>query len=537
MPVTKNLLMALKQLRDERQNRTLWVDAICIDQVNIEERGQQVSLMKDIFQQSKRTVVWLGEEDGDSHCAMELIRHLARMSRERSAQNFCKSHESDYIPPLYDPVWRAFALLIQRPWFHRTWVVSEVSVALDVQELLEAVQYAVGLGVFIAYGGSTTYQALRLSETRAHFQQGQSPPLYEALLNNRSFLATDPRDKIYGVLSLASKGDVEAMGVQADYRLSVQELYKKITRSLLERPGLDAFSASRAQSNDLKSTLPSWITDWAASDPSVPLNSTDFLENGDSTSFISLDSLDYNSAASTTSSSAFDDSKNLLGLEGVLIDEVETVGVLSRTRYLRRVSHMFELFVQCHDILEQLKNWEKVARTGSRTRYPTGESSRLAYWKTLCAGRVPGNLTSVTKDPRFKYYLIIRSLRLFVRATIRCVPRNEKDTWYNRLFYSMFQTAWRTFGLTPAKIQRIGFPPESRLSNYRRMVRTQKGYLALAPRSARVGDWIGVFKGGKMPLVVRKKGEHWILLGESYVHGIMKGEAWDEAKCERMWFE
>jgi hypothetical protein len=122
---------------------------------------------------------------------------------------------------------------------------------------------------------------------------------------------------------------------------------------------------------------------------------------------------------------------------------------------------------------------------------------------------------------------------------------DTSDTWYNRLFYTMFQLVLRTFNLTPSKIQRIGFPPESRLSsgfppesrlsNYRRLVRTKEGYIALAPKATQSGDWIGLFKGGKMPLIVRKDGEYWILIGESYVHGLMKGEAWNAEKCEQMW--
>lgn len=404
-------------------------------------------------------------------------------------------------------------------------------------ELIQAVEYAVDIGVFVAYGGGTTFQALRMSETRALFQQGRAQPLYQVLLNNRSFLATDPRDKIYGVLSLADKKDVASMKMQADYNVSVEELYSKMTKLMLERTHLDVFGAARVQSKELKKTLPSWVTDWAASDPSVPLTSIDNLVPGGPPSSIAVDDPVYNAAFSTVSKPVFDDSKKLLGLDGILVDEIEAIGVLSRTRYMRRVSHMFELHIQGYDIIEQLKDWERIARTWSREVYPTGESRLLAYWKTLCAGRVPKNLDSVVQDPRFKYYILTRSLRRIFRVLIRMVPRNENDTWYNRLFYTLFQFAWRALGLTPTKIQRIGFPPESRLSNYRRIARTKRGYLALAPRYARPGDSIGIFKGGRMPLVVRKKGHNWILLGESYVHGIMNGEEWNEGKYERMWFE
>ena len=173
LPITKNLAGALQHLRHTNQERTLWIDAVCINQQDLEERGQQVALMKEIFQYSHRTLVWLGEESRDSQRAIELVRHLGKAWQQRGAQRFWWSPSSIKIPRLYDPAWRAFALLLQRPWFRRAWIVQEASVAKDIliacgtesitwEELLRAVQYAVELGVFIAHGGSTTYQALRL---------------------------------------------------------------------------------------------------------------------------------------------------------------------------------------------------------------------------------------------------------------------------------------------------------------------------------------------------------------------------------------
>jgi hypothetical protein len=49
--VTVNLVHALQQLRSSRLPTGLWIDAICIDQSNGEERNQQVSMMHDIFSQ------------------------------------------------------------------------------------------------------------------------------------------------------------------------------------------------------------------------------------------------------------------------------------------------------------------------------------------------------------------------------------------------------------------------------------------------------------------------------------------------------
>jgi hypothetical protein len=525
----------------------LWIDAISINQADVGERGIQVGLMKDIFELSNLTVVWLGEESHDSNVAMQLAQKLANASQERYSNSW-SAHPSNKLPPLYDSAWTAFANLLQRPWWHRAWVVQEASVTRHIQimcgrdtiswnEFARSIQYAVSLGFLIAHGGSTTFQALRLFETRGDFQNNRLPSLHEILLRNRSFKATDARDKVFGLLSLANPEDVRAMDVRPNYHLSVNQLYESISRSLLKRPDLSAFDASCVHLSSSKQTLPSWVSDWSVSDPSAPLTSRESLDHGDQSSYMDRVIPEFSASGSSVSAPIYDNNNSRLGLEGIFIDQIETIGTVSRTRYLRHVSHMFQLFVQCRDILEQLKNWEQVAQASFSGQYLTGERRRDAYWFTLCAGRVPPNLIYARKDPRYKYYLIIRSLRSFVKLTIRWFPRSEKNSWYNRLFYSMFQTAWRTLGLTPTKIQRIGFPPQSRLSNYRRMIRTKKGYIGLAPRFAEQGDWVGVFKGGKLPLVIRKEGDYWILIGESYVHGIMKGEAWDEKRCKLMWFE
>ncbi|EWZ36588.1 hypothetical protein NW765_016103 [Fusarium oxysporum] len=68
--VTENLLSALQHLRNEHTERPLWIDAICINRKDPEERQSQVKLMKDIYTKSQRVVIWLGPDlasDGINH--------------------------------------------------------------------------------------------------------------------------------------------------------------------------------------------------------------------------------------------------------------------------------------------------------------------------------------------------------------------------------------------------------------------------------------------------------------------------------------
>ena len=67
--VTKNLEAALRNLRHrlihgtKSNDRVLWIDAICINQTDIQERNVQVRRMLDIYKSATRVVIWLGEGD------------------------------------------------------------------------------------------------------------------------------------------------------------------------------------------------------------------------------------------------------------------------------------------------------------------------------------------------------------------------------------------------------------------------------------------------------------------------------------------
>lgn len=71
LAITKPLETALRYLRSTKSNLTLWVDAVCIDQKNLEERNQQVLLMRVIYSPARKVVAWIGEERGLDTVAMD----------------------------------------------------------------------------------------------------------------------------------------------------------------------------------------------------------------------------------------------------------------------------------------------------------------------------------------------------------------------------------------------------------------------------------------------------------------------------------
>ena len=77
--VKRNLYNALLHLRLEAKERSLWVDALCIDQDNFEERGHQVSLMPQIYSRASTVISWIGDDALSSttaNTAMEFLRKL-----------------------------------------------------------------------------------------------------------------------------------------------------------------------------------------------------------------------------------------------------------------------------------------------------------------------------------------------------------------------------------------------------------------------------------------------------------------------------
>jgi hypothetical protein len=65
LSVTENCYDALQQLRHNFRRRILWVDSICIDQADEEEKSHEVSLMRDIYNQAEKVYIWLGK--GTTH--------------------------------------------------------------------------------------------------------------------------------------------------------------------------------------------------------------------------------------------------------------------------------------------------------------------------------------------------------------------------------------------------------------------------------------------------------------------------------------
>ncbi|OCL07607.1 HET-domain-containing protein, partial [Glonium stellatum] len=100
--VGKNLFSALGVLCHPDTTRTIWIDAICINQNDRKEKGHQVEMMREIYSRSIRAIVWLGPGDFFTHEAIE-----------------AESRPIYWIESSYENNYSSVLKLLRRPWFRR----------------------------------------------------------------------------------------------------------------------------------------------------------------------------------------------------------------------------------------------------------------------------------------------------------------------------------------------------------------------------------------------------------------------------------
>jgi hypothetical protein len=140
----QNLEAALHRLRKKSKMRTLWIDAICINQDDIKERGEQVVQMRQIYEQAEQVLIWLGEPgDGGtvgmksfatSHASLSNNISIWKMQRKNGiGRSIKESWAAGAVGEVETTFQEAeageVAQLLDRPWWQRVWIVQEVVLA------------------------------------------------------------------------------------------------------------------------------------------------------------------------------------------------------------------------------------------------------------------------------------------------------------------------------------------------------------------------------------------------------------------------
>ena len=156
--ITKNLECALRYLRHKEFPRVLWVDAVCINQRDIQERSAQVSRMKHIYEQATQVVIWPGDYAPYTREQVESALQFAdRLTYLVVMDRFGPDAQEELIRNYFRPdnaIFRNIRVvmdLTSRPWFSRVWVIQEVAVCKTPEKFIG------NSGPIFVYGWSSIF--------------------------------------------------------------------------------------------------------------------------------------------------------------------------------------------------------------------------------------------------------------------------------------------------------------------------------------------------------------------------------------------
>ncbi|KAK0719203.1 heterokaryon incompatibility protein-domain-containing protein [Lasiosphaeris hirsuta] len=279
--VTTSCHLALQRVRLQGC-RTVWIDAVCINQDDTDERCHQVQLMARIYASARSVLVYIGEGSTESSETVNLLALGLSLAGKEAA----------------------VTALLASPYFWRVWVLQEIALARKAtlicgdasipwpnfaKQIRELPHF--GKMAFDAlltrppphhtYGGFGD-QGARWATLRDEARQISGVPLalsFEApkfrsieelprLLDLSSFCeATDPRDKVYALLGLAT--GTEGYGFLPDYDTDLEHVYVKTAILIAASCGPLALLVRAVCRRSISPTLP-WVPDWRSYSPVSP---------------------------------------------------------------------------------------------------------------------------------------------------------------------------------------------------------------------------------------------------------------------------
>ena len=466
--ITANLAAALRQLRTPDNPRALWIDQVCINQDDVDERNKQVALMRKIYSQAENVVVWLGEDGPDDEMAFRFVPVLLSYLPPLSASHGGVARQGlvarEALPIVGSPAWIALSRIFSRPYFRRSWIIQEVALArdavvqcgphvIDWDLLATASSYQMGQ---LASDAENAHDAVAAIMGFHRNDHGRGNNIVDALFMSYRFNCTDPRDKVFAMLGLA-----QAPVLQPAYSARVEDVYLHTTQSLiLDFGNLDILCCVSHPKHI--ATLPSWVPDWQAQ---VAVK----RKLGQST---------VRAPDAPRQQVRYSDNSRTLTVEGWYVASIAIVANV----FTRDESG---LLVGWNEFIEE-------------TVPPDGRSSTEHYRRTLLAGeRLPGITSDEELHSAYKAWQNLLTRRLEGYKPLTNLPdENEKGSEFDR---AMTETC-------------VG----------RRLFATAQHSLGLAPSEARAGDVVCFLGNSSTPFVLRPRGSYFEFVGESYVHGVVE---------------
>ncbi|KAI0891533.1 HET-domain-containing protein [Annulohypoxylon nitens] len=482
MEVNPGLFEVLTHIRKAMAPVPLWIDAICINQQDIEERSREVRNMKKIYEECQVVLYWLGVAETDARYVTingELDGSVAMVFAEFGMVYDEKKHL------VKDDFNLCLSTLLENPFWRRVWITQEFALAKDgffmwgpyifnmkIMEELPRIADSLFPQATDAVRGWNfndyvhTLSTIRLRSKKIRF--------LEALITMRYRLASLKHDYIYATLGMADIDDLEP-----DYEKSYQEVSLEAFQVILsQEKNLDVlsacdrgwaknsfhegFSAFQAGIEQPDENWPTWLPDWSYK----PFRGNDQL--CDSTPCSSIFKITHMYLAQSLGQSAFG-----IGWQ----DEVD-------------------------------RQWHGTDDSMIRTAYHTLDSLKEAYKGVSLYGRHT-SFTTYTRE----------------------IEKTAGDDDH-------LQDSGSSSGNEESEISKeIRFRLETNDST---VFITRRGFLGRAPgsESTQEGDMVCIFLGAKVPFLLRKKNDtkYFEIVREAYVHGIMNEEAIKEMQEQEKYF-
>ena len=260
--VTANCYSALTRLRFEDRPRILWIDALCIDQGNIEEKNHQVSLMSAIYSKATNVVIYLGNAGHDSDLAIDFINDCDNPSEDSSSLSYPKS----------DALIQALETFFRRPWFKRVWVIQEA--ILPSSGIVYCGEKSLPWSAIQNFNKWNTdkkwlnqlpfvVSSIKKTLDQNPLRVNAGNAMLKTLLDARHCEATDLRDKVYALLPLLQHLHFpdSKFTLTPRYGESLASVYLECAKELFPSCGYELLRGVQGGSG-LKD-LPSWVPDWS----------------------------------------------------------------------------------------------------------------------------------------------------------------------------------------------------------------------------------------------------------------------------------
>lgn len=457
--VTQNVFLALQTFRLTDQGRTLWIDQLCINQYDINEKADQVThKMHHIYRNAKRVIAWLGASTPDISWAFQQAKLYPDMIYDGASGFKIEVERSRSVEGRrYCDAWQDIFL---RKWFRRTWVVQEAALArhmvvmcgtdeMDWQTLKQT-----ALNLKRLHKLEVTPHSGALLEFVDGLGGGRKTlSLLDLLIRFRRYEVTDARDKLIGFLALAEDGHQYP---DIHYRYSSDMLFANFTAAYIERTqSLAILALAEARTAPFIEGLAcSWTLDWGQGEA---LSSRSKILWGAS--------FESSTISRVAKYSACGNRPAICRREPGTSNQGIVRGIFLRGWYVDTVKAV-SARGNSYEVSSFLPIWEEFAKR----RMPcSAASSKLAFESLILA----------------EVYELSES-----------IPWSK---WY--------VASHRRSSNAHSDVQQLAEEASSILENLcgrRRMFVTMKGKLGVGPAATGPGDHVCVFEGGAVPFLIRK---------------------------------